>query len=169
MTLPQELYKNTNAIFLAHGYVGEILGKTVHGVLMHSKVFNIVALIDREKTGQDTSKICSGVTKKVPIYNNVQSALIHEPKVMILIGDPSEKNIEEIKFCIRNRLDIINSSFVFLNDFLDLVNLASEYKIRLLDLRKVKRIWKTPDGKHKCQSSFCFRNRLWSRETNCRL
>src|SRR6266540_6228437 len=100
MILPQEIYHNTNSIFLAHGYVGEVLRKTVHGVLMHSTVFNTVALIDRKKAGQDTSKICPGVTKKVPIYSEIDKAQVHHPKVAILIGDPSEANLQEIKQCI---------------------------------------------------------------------
>jgi uncharacterized NAD-dependent epimerase/dehydratase family protein len=146
MILPQEIYHNTNAIFLAHGYVGEVLGKTVHGVLMHSTVFNTVALIDREKAGQDTSKICPGVTKKVPIYSEVDKSLAHNPKVAILIGDPSEANLLEIKQCIGYGMDIINSSFIFLTDFPELVELASQHGKRLIDLRNVKRNWKMPDG-----------------------
>ena len=146
MTLPQEIYNNTDAIILAHGYVGEILGKTIHGILMHSKVFKIVALIDRTKAGQDTRQICQGVTKQVPIYKNISLGLIHKPKVMILIGDPSENNLTEIKECICSGLDIINSSFLFLNDFPELKKLAEEHNVRLLDLRNVKRIWKLADG-----------------------
>jgi uncharacterized NAD-dependent epimerase/dehydratase family protein len=146
MKLLQDYYNNTNAIFLAHGYVGEVLGKTVHGVLMHSKVFNVVALVDREKVGQDTSKICLGVTKKVPIYKNIYATSLHQPKVMILIGEPSEKNIDEIKGCISMGLDIINSSFVFLRDFPEIIELAEKNNVRLWDLRDVKRIWKSPTG-----------------------
>ncbi len=146
MTLPQEIYNDTDAIILAHGYVGEILGKTVHGLLMHGKVFNIVAITDREKAGQDTSVICPGVTKQVPIYDNLYSAILHKPKAMILIGEPSKKNFEEIKFAITNRIDIINSSFVFLTDFRELVDLADLYNVKLIDLRNVKRNWKAPDG-----------------------
>jgi uncharacterized NAD-dependent epimerase/dehydratase family protein len=146
MILPQEIYQNTNAIFLAHGYVGEVLGKTVHGVLMHSTVFDTVALIDRNKAGQDTSKICSGVTRKVPIYREVEESLNHGPKVAILIGDPSATNMKEIKQCICYGMDVINSSFIFLNDFPELVELASKYGRRLMDLRNVKRNWKMPDG-----------------------
>jgi len=146
MILPQEIYHNTNAIFLAHGYVGEVLGKTVHGVLMHSSVFNTVALIDRDKAGQDTSKICPGVTKKVPIYSEIGQALVHNPQVAILIGDPSDANMQEIKLCICSGLDVINSSFLFLNDFPELVELASKNGKRLIDMRYVKRNWKMPDG-----------------------
>ena len=146
MKLLQDIYNNTNAIFLAHGYVGEVLGKTVHGVLMHSSVFNTVALIDRHKAGEDTSKICPGVTKKVPIYKEISEALVHKPLVAILIGDPSDANMKEIKQCISYGLDVVNSSFIFLNDFPELVELASKYGKRLVDLRNVKRNWEMPDG-----------------------
>jgi len=140
------IYSNTPAIFLAHGYVGEILGKTIHGVLMHSTVFNIVGLVDRYKAGQDTSKICSGVRTKVPIYKTISEALYHNPKVMILMGDPGINNLEDIKFCIKNDLDIINSSFVFLKDFPELVELAKRQEVRLIDLRDIPRVGRWPDG-----------------------
>jgi uncharacterized NAD-dependent epimerase/dehydratase family protein len=142
----QENYKDTDAIILAHGYVGEVLGKTVHGILMHSRLFNVVALVDREKAEQDTSKICPGVTVQVPIYDSIYSALLHKPKVMILVGDPGEKNIDEIKLCISKGLDIVSSSFVFLTDFPDLIELAAKKCVRLIDLRNVRRVWKMPDG-----------------------
>jgi uncharacterized NAD-dependent epimerase/dehydratase family protein len=146
MILPQTIYNNTNAICIAHGYVGEILGKTVHGLLMHGEIFNIVALADKNKTGLNTSKICPGVTKKVPIYNSVDDTMVHNPKVAILIGEPSLNNIQELKQCICYGLDIINSSFVFLKDFPELVMLAAKFGVRLIDLRDVKKIWKMPDG-----------------------
>ena len=142
----QDIYCNTPAIILAHGYVGEILGKTVHGILMHSTVFNTVALIDRNKAGQDTSEICAGVTKRIPIYDNLEKTFDLCPKVMILIGDPDENNLEEIKICIKNNLDIVNSSFKFLKDFPKLVQLAKEYNVKLIDLRDVPRIGRWPDG-----------------------
>jgi uncharacterized NAD-dependent epimerase/dehydratase family protein len=43
-------------------------------------------------------------------------------------------------------LDVVNSSFIFLNDFPELVEIASKQGKRLLDLRNVKRNWKMPDG-----------------------
>jgi uncharacterized NAD-dependent epimerase/dehydratase family protein len=141
-----EIYKNTPAVFLAHGYVGELLGKTVHGVLMHSKLFDVVALVDRNKVGQDTSKICPGVTKRVPVYATIEEAITHQPQVMILMGNPVEENMAEIKFCLEKGLDVINSSFTFLKNFPDLVTLANERGIRLIDLRDVQKKFREADG-----------------------
>jgi uncharacterized NAD-dependent epimerase/dehydratase family protein len=142
----RNIYYQTEAIILAHGYVGEILGKTVNGILMHSTVFNTVALVDRIKAGQDTSKICPGVTRQVPICSTVKEAMAFRPKVAILIGDPSEKNLDELLYCINLGMDIINSSFVFLIDFPELAALAREKNTRLVDLRNVKRVWRMADG-----------------------
>ncbi len=142
----QDIYCNTPAIILAHGYVGEILGKSVHGILMHSTVFDTVALIDKHKVGQDTSKICPGVTKTVPIFNDIKKTFLLKPKVMILIGDPDITNLNDIKSCITHKLDIINSSFKFLKDLPELVNLAEENNVKLIDLRDVPRVGRWPDG-----------------------
>jgi uncharacterized NAD-dependent epimerase/dehydratase family protein len=43
-------------------------------------------------------------------------------------------------------LDIINSSFIFLNDFPELITLASKQGTRLIDLRNVRKNWEMPDG-----------------------
>lgn len=142
----KEFYRNTPAIFLAHGYVGEIIGKTIHGVLMHSELFQIVGLVDRCKAGQDTSRICPGVTKQVPIFSTLEDALALKPKVMILMGDPNESRLPEIKRCIQAGLDVINSSFTFLSEFPELTAAARQANVRLHDLRDVKRKGRNPDG-----------------------
>jgi uncharacterized NAD-dependent epimerase/dehydratase family protein len=144
--LLNKIYCNTPAIFLAHGYVGEMLGKTINGVLMHSELFDVVALVDRNRVGQDTGKICPGVTKKVPIYATVEDAITHQPQVMILVGDPGEENMAEIKFCTEKGLDVINSSFTFLKNFPDLVSLANKRGARLIDLRNIQRKFRDVDG-----------------------
>ncbi len=141
-----DIYHRTPAIFLAHGYVGEILGKTIHGVLMHSRVFDVVALVDRDKAGQDTARICPGVDISVPIVATLDEALRHQPRVLILMGGPNEANIEAIRTCIRRGMDVVNSAFQFLHDDPDLVALAGETGSRLIDLRNVGRHSRDADG-----------------------
>lgn len=141
-----ELYDRTPAIFLAHGYVGEVLGKTIHGVLMHSRVFEVVALVDRTKAGQDTARICPGVTRTVPVVATLEEALASNPKVLILMGGPSEGNLSELRTCLERGMDLVNSSFVFLKDFPELVALAQATGSRLLDLRDVGRTGRDADG-----------------------
>ena len=140
------IYQRTPAIFLAHGYVGELLGKTVHGVLMHSAVFDVVALVDRCKAGKDTARICPGVTRSVPIYASLEEAVAHGPKVVILMGTPNNENMEAIRHCLERGMDVINSSFTFLTDFPALVTLASETGSRLIDMRNVGRKGRDADG-----------------------
>ena len=142
----KEFYNNTPTIFLAHGFVGEVLGKTVNGVLMHSDLFNIVAIVDQKRVGQDTAQICPGVTKTVPIVKEISEALEYEAKVMILMGPPTQDKWEDIKLCIRKKMDIINSAFVFLSEIPEIVSLAAEYDVRLIDLRNTKRYWRRADG-----------------------
>jgi uncharacterized NAD-dependent epimerase/dehydratase family protein len=139
-------YQRTPAVFLAHGYVGEILGKTVHGVLMHSRVFDVVALVDRHKAGQDTARICPGVTRSVPIHAALEEALAYAPKVLILAGGPAKDDLDCIRVCLRRGMDVVNSSFVFLRDVPELVSLAKETGSRLVDLRDVGRSGRDADG-----------------------
>ena len=141
-----EVYNNTPAVFLAHGYVGEVLGKTIHGVLMHSRVFKVKALVDRVRGGQDTSRICPGVTVKVPIVECLRDALAEHPQVLILAGAPDSEDLDELKLAIRSGLDIVNPSFLFLENIPQLVELASQYGTRLIDLRNMAVNQRDADG-----------------------
>ncbi|MBN1182702.1 MAG: DUF1611 domain-containing protein [Bacteroidales bacterium] len=142
----QKKYRNTDSIIIAHGYVGNILGKSINGILMHSSLFHIVAIVDKEKAGCDTSTICLGVNITVPIFKDINEAFTLNPKVAILIGSPGKDNLEELKLCINNHIDLINSSFVFLNDFPELVNPALNNNTQLIDLRDVPRLGRDADG-----------------------
>jgi uncharacterized NAD-dependent epimerase/dehydratase family protein len=139
--MPQKTSNLTDAVIIAHGYLCDVLKQSVHGDLLKSKVFNIVALVDREKAGMDLSEICPDLSKATPVYDTIHSAILHKPKVVIFVGDPSVKNLEEIKFCISKGIDIINSSFVFLNDFPELLYLAKMHGVRIIDLRDAKKLW----------------------------
>lgn len=143
----QDIYNNTKAIFLAHGYVGEVLGKTINGVLMHSEVFEVVALIDKHKVGIDTSKQLSGVRKTVPVVDSLTKTLSFEPEVLILMENSINHCFDEIKEAITLGLDIINPAFNLLNNNPELISLAKEYGVKLIDLRKPKTIGRISTGK----------------------
>jgi uncharacterized NAD-dependent epimerase/dehydratase family protein len=144
----QNYYKNTNAVFIAHGYVAELLGKTINGVIMHSTVFNVVALVDRYKEGIDTSTNLPGVRKKIPVFSSLEEALKYtKPKVAILMENSLNKSYDEIKLAITNKLDIINPGFNFLTNNPELKTTAQENNAKLFDLRKADTIDRYPDGK----------------------
>ena len=141
-------YKNeTKALFLAHGYVGEILGKTINGVLMHSELFNVVALIDRNKVGISTRRNLPGVDKEVPVYASLSDALPLKPSVLILMENSVNTSFDEIKLAIRLGMDIINPAFNLLNNNAELVALAIEHHVKLIDLRGTKGLGRNPDGR----------------------
>lgn len=144
----QDYYNNVPTVFLAHGYVAELLGKTINGVLMHSKLFNVVSLIDREKVGIDTSKCIPGVKKQVPVVESLSDALEVKPKpeVIILMENSINTSYREIKEAIRNGLDIINPGFNLLENNPEIISLAKKYKVKLFDLRKTNISGRVADG-----------------------
>lgn len=145
----QDIYPpHTPAVFLAHGYIGTLHGKTVYGVLMHSQVFEWVAVIDREKAGIHMNELSGfGVTKPTPVYATLAETLVHKPKVLILIGNPDEKVLDEIKEAIMSGLDIINSSFDCLADIPEIVELARDRGVKLTDIRSPRRRkWRDANG-----------------------
>ncbi len=142
----QDIYNQTPAIILAHEHVGKVLGKTIHGILMHSKLFNVISLIDRNTAGMDTSKICQGVSKKIPIFATLKEALNLNPRVAILSREPNEEDIEDILTMIRHKIDILNPTFEFLNENALLKNEAANHNVRLTDLRNYDYVKRWADG-----------------------
>ena len=102
---------------------------------MHSTLFDVKALVDTNTAGKNTEEICLGVTIRVPIVSKLSEALSTKPKVAILTSEPNEDSLRSIISLIRNRVDIINPTFEFLNKNNAIRDLAKSFKVRLIDLR----------------------------------
>lgn len=134
-----EIYnKRTEVILYAHNLIGTVRGKSANGIMMHSKLFNVVAIIDKQAVGRDTTKICPGVRISVPVYPNVTSALKnHKAAAMILLVPPLQEYYFDIEIAIKEKLDLVNTSFKFIKDDSYLIKLVKNYNIKFFDLRDV--------------------------------
>ena len=127
----KKTYKTkTDVILLAHSLIGTIRGKSANGLLIHNELFNVVAIVDRNAAGKLTSEECQGVEVNKPIYPDMQIAVyMQKAKAVILLTDPSPYLHTDIKTAIKNKLDIINTSFTFIKNIPSIKSLANLYKI----------------------------------------
>lgn len=138
--------KKEDVIVLAHGLIGTVRGKTANGLIMHSTIFNVVALVDKNAVGKDTSEICKGVSLKVPIYSDVKSALNnHIAKALILAVPPAMENYKDIQNAVSAKLDIINTSFTFIKDDIFLTDFIKFHGVSFFDLRNNSNLKAYPD------------------------
>lgn len=131
------IYKGkVDVILYAHDLIGAVRGKSANGLMIHEKLFNIVAIVDKNAAGKDTSEICHGVQKKVPIYSSMNSALVnHKAKALIFLISPDKKWYNDIEICIQSGLDLINTTFDFIKDDQYILNLIKHSDVKYFDLR----------------------------------
>lgn len=135
-----------NIILFAHHLIGTVRGKSANGLMIHSQIFNVVAIIDSNAIGKKTSEICLGVKIDVPIYKNLSDALLmHQVKALIFLIQPTNQWYPDIEFALKSGLDIINTSFLFLRQSEKIRKLAQDLGCDLFDLRDVTKLQAYPN------------------------
>jgi len=146
LTNPFQCEKKIDVILFAHNLIGTVRGKSANGLMIHDHLFKVVAIIDNKSVNKKTSEICLGIHHDVPIYENIKSALnFHKANALILLIPPTLEWYSEIETAIQLKLDIINTSFVFLKKIKKLSKLSKLNNSKLYDLRDVSNIKAYPN------------------------
>jgi uncharacterized NAD-dependent epimerase/dehydratase family protein len=132
------------AIVLTNGWLENTHTKTTHGILLGSKRFTIMGLIDSVYAGQRTSNLLNEHLTDVPIYANIEECLEKlpdKPKYCIVGisshgGKLPESIRGEIIQAIRNGLPVICGLHSFLNDDPEFRQEADRAQVELIDIRK---------------------------------
>jgi D-glutamate N-acetyltransferase len=131
------------AVVLAHDAFGTLKGKTANGVILYDEEgrYNVLAIIDRAKAGEDAGEVLGIDTRGIPIVDSFEESLKLKPEALILgVAPPGGKLPDEwrdnIKSAIENGMDIINGLHQFLNDDPEFSDLAKEYNVTLVDNRR---------------------------------
>ncbi|RVU23603.1 DUF1611 domain-containing protein [Sandaracinomonas limnophila] len=135
-----------NAIILTNGILHHSDAKTAHGLIRGTERFNIVAVVDDEKTaGKDAGEVLDGKIRNIPIFASIDSALKTIPNINYLIigvatvgGILPDPMIEIIQKAIRSGLSIVNGLHDYLSDRIEIANLAKKFGVNLIDVRKPK-------------------------------
>ena len=126
------------AILLAHDLIGTVRSKSANGLMMHSRLFSVEAIVDQNAEGADTSKVCPGVTYKVPVYKSFSEAKKnHTVEVLILLVPPKSENYRDVENAIKTNCFIINTSFDLLKEDKYLLHLFKKHNNHFVDLRDV--------------------------------
>ena len=144
MNLSAEFETGTPAVVLAEGAFGTASGKTAHGVLMHSELFDARAVVDSTRTGRTAADVLGREgLPDVPIVNSVETALEEFPDTAVLIigvapagGELPEAWVDDIRDAIRAGCDIVSGLHLFLSEREEWTDLAAEYGVSLFDVRK---------------------------------
>lgn len=132
------------AIVLAEGEFGEPAGKTANGVVMHSEIFEPVAIVDSETAGQSPRDILERPSvPEVPIVAEIDEALDVNPSPEALVigvapagGELPTDWVDGIQTAMRAGCDVVSGLHTFLGDDPTWTTLAQECDVRLFDVRK---------------------------------
>ena len=140
--------KNLNkpkAIVLTDGLLQTTDAKTTHGLIRGTERYEIVAVIDSLNAGKDAGEVLDGIHRNIPVLPNVAAAMLAISGINYCIigiasigGIMPNHFIPIIKACIQHNISIVNGLHDFLTNMPELVTLASEFQVELVDVRKPK-------------------------------
>ncbi len=132
-----------NALVLTGGLLHTSDAKTAHGLIRESKRFKIVGFVDGVNAGKDAGEVLDGKKRDLTVFASVEEALQTKPEYCIVGvattgGIFPESMLVDIKIAIRNGLSIVNGLHDYLNDRPEMLELAKEYNVELIDIRRPK-------------------------------
>lgn len=133
------------AVILTNGLLSHPDAKTAHGLIRGTERFTIVAVIDHAHAGKDAGEVLDGKHRNIPVVASLEEAIQSLSPVQYCIigiatvgGRLPEDFIPVIHACISNGISMVNGLHEFLSEKPELVALAAEHQVELIDIRKPK-------------------------------
>ena len=139
------LPKKTNtAIVYCEGNFGAIDGKTANGLVRHSEKYEILSIIDSEKTGLDAGVALGDAPNGIPICRDLTEALFLAeslPEYFIFGMAPSSGMLSTrerglVIEAMSHGMNIVNGLHEFLNDDPIFAAACLSYNVTIIDIRK---------------------------------
>ncbi|UPW02188.1 DUF1611 domain-containing protein [Halorussus gelatinilyticus] len=138
------------AVVLAEGEFGTTEGKTANGVVMHSELFDVRAVVDSTRAGRSAADVlgresgdATGEAADVPVVATTEEALESAPDAEALVigvapagGELPEEWVADIRRAMRAGCDVVSGLHTFLSEDCQWRDVADEFGVRLFDVRK---------------------------------
>ena len=133
------------AIVLTQGLLDTKAAKTAHGLIRGSERFEITAIIDYHLEGKDAGEVLDGNHRGIPVIGSIEKFLEDFPRPDFCIlgvanagGMIAPEWMEDLKAAIRAGISIVSGMHQFLSETAEIVALAKENGVKLIDVRKPK-------------------------------
>ncbi len=133
------------ALILTNGLLQSTDAKTAHGLIRGTERFVIIGVIDPPTAGQDAGIVLDGKHRNIPIFSTLDSAIAQVKGVDFLIigvatvgGMLPPDMLAVIKEAIKNGISVVNGLHEYLSEKPEMVAMATEYQVQLIDVRKPK-------------------------------
>lgn len=132
------------AIIYCESNFGSVDGKTANGLVRQSEKYDILAVIDSQKAGQNSGVVLDKKPNSIPIVRNLDDALQHAgtiPDFFIFGIAPSSGMLSAhqralMLHAIDLGMSIVNGLHEFLNEDEEFVSASALAGVKLVDVRK---------------------------------
>ena len=136
--------KKKTAIVITNGYLGKLQAKTCHGLLRGTDRFEVLAVIDSSKAGEDSGLVMEGKANGIQVYKSVESYLQQggEKPYYCVVGVAVEGGLLpehfrlELFYAIDQGMSIVCGLHTILSEDPDFKQLAEKHQVELIDVRK---------------------------------
>ncbi len=137
----------SNAIVITANYLDTDNAKTAHGLIRGTERFNILAVIDEKYPGKDAGEVLDGRKRDIPVYASLKdfASQSKERAMYCIIGVATKGGVlpDELRAMLREAIDlgygIVNGLHDFVSDHPELVALAKQKNVEIIDVRKPKK------------------------------
>lgn len=132
------------AIILTNGLLRSSDAKTAHGLIRGTERYRIVGVIDPPTAGQDAGQVLDGKHRDIPIYESLEQAIDAQAIDYLIIGVATVGGVLPadmlvvVEQAIQSGISVVNGLHDYLSDNPNLVALAQQHQVQLIDVRKPK-------------------------------
>jgi uncharacterized NAD-dependent epimerase/dehydratase family protein len=134
------------AVILTADLLNTSNAKTAHGLIRGCERFSIVGVIDTVSAGLDAGTVLDGKPRQIPVVATIAEAKAAHPDLAYCIigiatsgGILPEYMLALLREAIEMGISIVNGLHDYLNDRPDMVALAAQHGVELLDVRRPKK------------------------------
>jgi uncharacterized NAD-dependent epimerase/dehydratase family protein len=139
--------QKSNAVILTAGYLDTSNGKTAHGLIRGTERFNIVGVIDAKHAGRDAGEVLDGQARNIPVYGSLSEFRTQskQPAKYCVIGVATKGGVipETLRAMLQDALEhdlsIVNGLHDYVSDHSELVAIAQQRGLEIIDVRKPKK------------------------------
>lgn len=138
---------SNQAIIITGGLLETISAKTAHGLIRGTERFSISGIIDQKHAGKDAGEVLDGKKRNLPIYaslddfrasgNTAKYCIVGVATKGGVIPDSLRATLKE---ALEHGYSIVNGLHEYVSDIPELVSIAQQKGLEIIDVRKPKKI-----------------------------
>lgn len=141
------------AVVLAEGCLGQDMGKTANGLVLHSMKDEIVAAIDSTQAGRDAGEVVGGKPNGIPVVATFDEAFRRFKPKALYLGAATVGGVlppwfvDSTKQALEKGLVVYNGLHKFLSDDPEFQKFTSRNGARIVDVRRPPEKLRVADGR----------------------